>query len=217
MRGYVVGGLVLSIAMNTLLVTWFMGVSPLSRQIAAYQLDLRKHAARPVVILGDSILAAVDSPEGVVNLAMNGATIDSTLDEVLPRIGSLEPRRVLVGLGINDLRYGALPEEAAQKLLTLANAITEEDPSTEVIILAVLPLARTTPLAAQTNNKEIVELNLRLSEAVARRHKYIDHTRLFIVGGALDDSLTYDGLHLNGLGEGILARLLFHGLALDAR
>lgn len=174
------------------------------------------HAARPVVIIGDSILAPLDPPEGVENLAIGGATVPFTMDNVLMHALALQPRRVIIGLGVNDLRWGASPQEVAERIAGLVEAIAQADPTTEIVVLSVLPLARGTRHQAETDNDEILALNALLAEAArAGTHGFVDHAARFTVGGALDDRLSSDGIHLNAAGLRLLSLLLFRGLAME--
>ncbi|WP_075223281.1 GDSL-type esterase/lipase family protein [Acuticoccus yangtzensis] len=208
--------LVVSLALNGAFAGWYLGVTPIKRMLWRAHLSTAAYAARPVVILGDSILVPLDPPEGTLNLAVSGATVAATMAKVLPSALAMAPRRIIIGLGINDLRAGRVPEDVAADLAGLVRTITAADPSTDIVLLAVLPLARAAGprQAAEADNREITALNTRLAEeARAGAHGFLDHSGLFTVAGGLDDRLTYDGLHLNAAGLDILSRVLLSGAA----
>ena len=214
MRFLLAAALLLSLALNGALSIWYIGITPVKRMLWEAHLQVMVHDARPVVLLGDSIMASLEAPDGVVNLAVSGATAPFTLAEVLPDALKLEPRRVVVGLGINDLRGGRAPEAVAADLIALGEQITQADASTDIVFLAVLPLARSTDYAGATDNAAIAALNARLAEhAEVAMHGFVDHTGLFMVADALEDRLTYDGLHLNAAGLELLRRVVLTGLA----
>jgi lysophospholipase L1-like esterase len=76
--------------------------------------------ATPVVWIGDSTaygvgvsdgadavasLVAGERGEAVTNLAVSGATLREVVDEQLPRVAALAPRRVYVSIGANDVTH----------------------------------------------------------------------------------------------------------------
>jgi lysophospholipase L1-like esterase len=206
--------LLLSLLLNAALFFWYIWITPIERMLAKVRIEGALHAAQPVVVLGDSILEVLGAPEGVQNLSVSGATVPWTMREVLPTAIELDPRRVIIGLGINDLRGSASPEQVADRLIELVDQLRATDPAVDITILAILPLARKSALAGETDNAEIALLNSILAEAARQRtFGFVDHSALFSVGGAFSDALTHDGLHPNAAGEEILGRLLFGGLA----
>jgi len=205
-----------SALLNVTFLTWSMILAPWRQEQLLAMAKSKVNSTRPVVLIGDSILADLQPSNGVLNLSVSGATVSFVKREVLPSVFRLEPRRVIVALGINDLRAGVSPTSVASSIESLVQEIEEADRSTEIIVLSVLPMSRSTSPPEDLENESITELNEKL--AIAARigaHGFVDYSALYAVTGALDDRLTYDGLHPNTAGQAILHRILLSGLARD--
>lgn len=212
-KAAVAAALVLSIGFNlALLGYWRLRADERTALLAT--LARQQHRSGPVVILGDSIVAGVGAAgDRAVNLAVPGATIDWIAANQIGLIASLRPSRILLAAGVNDLRAGAVAEDTANRLLSLAENLETAAPGAEVIVLAILPPARTGELAGSAEIEEVVQTNsLLLAGAAARGLAAIDHSALFGGAAGLQDRLTYDGLHLNAAGAALLEDVLFDGL-----
>lgn len=206
-----------SLLLNAALAFWTFALIPWRQEQYVARVLASTYDVRPTALLGDSILEAVGAVPDGFNLAVSGATVPFTRQEVLPVLQDLKPRRVLIGLGINDLRYGAEPLAVAADVQRLVDEVAQAEPAAEIIVLGLLPLSRATDLTGQTSNAEISVLNQALAEAASTGgHRFVNPFTLFSVAGALDDRLTHDGLHPNAAGQALLRRLLFTGLAQDA-
>ena len=208
--------LVGSLLLNAILFVWYWGVSPVRRSMHVARLVDRTWNVRPVVLIGDSILEPIETPPSVRNVSVPGATVGFVRDEVIEGVLALRPRRVVIALGINDLRYGIPPDRVADEISQLVGLLLRADPSLDVVVLSILPFARDTPLTGETDNAEIIAANAALrTKALSQPHGFVDYSGLLSVSGALDDDLTHDGLHLNRTGLALLSRLLFSGIAMD--
>jgi lysophospholipase L1-like esterase len=107
-------------------------------------------------------------------------------------------------VGVNDLSWGVDIQEIARSYEKVIQKISETTPSTTIYVQSVLPvneqiLSQYYPDSKIESNK-IIKLN-RYLEDLSHKYQliYIDLYSLFKANGnQLDESLTFDGLHLNG-------------------
>lgn len=209
LAGVLFVGLALSWA---LFASYLFVARPFQRQTTLLDIAGLVYRDGPTVIVGDSISAALPECAGVVNVAVPGmkaAELDQAHAEAVVRA---RPARVVVMLGINDLRAGLEVASIAASTETFVRRLRSALAETSVLALGVLPIIEN-PLNGDATNAKIRTLNdgLRRSMPTAGA-TYADLGGLF-GGDRLDPKLTYDGLHLNAAGQQILADSLFAGLA----
>ena len=147
-------------------------------------------------------------------MAVAWATIDWTAKYQPDMTGELQPSRIILAVGENDLRAGASPSKTAAKLLALAECLEAIGREVGVIVLAILPPARVGELSRSASMSRVFETNRQFLERAANYGlTVIDHSLLFSSRDGLADRLTYDGLHLNAAGRVLLDNLLYSGLA----
>ena len=171
------------------------------------------YAPGPVVLVGDSVLAPVGSPcRSIVNLAIPGARAADLDAAYADAVAARKPSKLVVLIGINDLRAGAKPEAVAQSIEAFLHLLRDKLPSTQLMALSILPIVEN-EISAKTNNRDIQRTNdLMRSALTGLSEGYVDIAALF-GGGALAPALTPDGLHLNGQGLALLSSLLLGGIA----
>jgi lysophospholipase L1-like esterase len=187
--------------------------SPWKRQEAMLRIYGLIYAPGDVLLIGDSILASVGAPcPGILNLSVPGSTAADMPSSYHAAIASRAPSKVVILIGINDLRAGTPPAAVAHGVVGLAERLTAAVPTAEVVVLSVLPIVENA-VSAQATNAGVSELNLLLRAGLAKtRANFVDLTGLF-GRSELEAGLTYDGLHLNGRGIEVLQGVLFGGLA----
>lgn len=191
---------------------WQFGMTTIEQTLWTARLAHLIGPAPRVVILGDSILRPVGTGSGVANLAIGGATLPFTQSHILPTARILAPERVIIGLGINDLRGGHHPDQVAAHHQRLWSAIQAWPTPPQITVLPILPLGADQTLAGQTTQAEIAALNARLRDLAPRQGVMIlDTWPSLVVEGALAPGLTTDGLHLNAQGTAQLTATLFPG------
>lgn len=186
-------------------------LKPFQRQamvLAAAGLVYRDGAT---VVVGDSISAALLPCRGVVNLAVPGmraADLDLAHAEAIVRA---RPSRVVVMLGINDLRAGSDPKTIASATETFVRRVRAGLGDTTIVALGVLPIIEN-PVNGSATNENVRRFNAELrAAALAAGAAFADLGGL-VGGDRLDPNLTPDGLHLNAVGQQMLADALFAGL-----
>ncbi len=184
---------------------------PHRRQEALLKVAGLTYATGPVVLVGDSVIDPVVVCKGVVNLAVPGSKAADLTSHYGEAIAASAPARIVVLIGINDLREGATPETVTEGVSSFVAALRRLAPRMQIIVLSILPVVESARNA--TLNSAVRTTNARLrTSIVANLADYADLTGLF-GGDSLDPSLTYDGLHLNSLGAAKLSEALFGGLA----
>lgn len=182
-------------------------------------LDAAKHDKQSspgaVVLIGDSLVASlgeVHSQTSTVNLAIGGDTV-RTLKRRLPTLRAVDAARVVVvGVGVNDLKYRRTTEIAHEH----AGLLAELPAGIPVISLAVLPVDEQGTAARQRNylrNDFIRELNgkLRLSCNARSNCRYLDVEPAFFTedGKTRRDFYAQDGWHLSKKGAQAVSELIF--------
>ena len=135
-----------------------------------------------LVWLGDSIvqawpLAPAFAPFRPLNLGHAGDRTADTL-RVVGRL-TVPASGIMLEVGSNDLRAGALPPDVAARVLAVAAALRARYPAAPLLVLGVLPRAGL--------EREVRETNRLLSEALGE--DFADP------GAGLPLSLLRDGIH----------------------
>lgn len=207
----------LSLAANAGAAVYLFVWQPAQRQLALARIGSLIYGRPAVALMGDSLLAGVETCRGALNWAVPGATVRWTRENQVAHLAVPAPGSVVLLLGINDLRYGRSPEAVHQDLMMLLDAIEATVPGVAVAVLSVLPVVEGAPAALGATNHAVDALNALLRRTVIDRNREywaIDAT--FEADGALAPWLTFDGLHLNGAGNELLKRALWHGIAVPA-
>lgn len=174
-----------------------------NRDRLSSQFEVLSGTRAEVVFLGDSITQGGRWSElfpgsGAVNRGIGGDTtadVLARLDQVL----ALEPAKLFVMIGINDLNRGLGPDTATANYQQMFDRIDAALPDTRVFLQSVLPVNDDW---AATNNTHIPTLNAALlAQASARGYTYIDLNSAFSgPNGQLRPELSNDGIHLMGKG-----------------
>lgn len=169
-----------------------------------------------IVFLGDSITDFCDLDTyypglNAVNRGIAGDMTVGVLRRMDASVFALEPRLVVLLIGVNDLSRGYSPETVTENIMKIVDEIKSRLPSAAVIVQSVYPVnsvhgkeyaSRLTPL--------ISELNAALG-ALDKEHGYV-----FVnVYPALDDGTgslireySDDGLHPNAAGYKAISSVL---------
>ncbi len=161
-----------------------------------------------IIFLGDSITDWCQWSEffqnlNIKNRGIGGDRVNGILQR-LHEVVSSSPDKVFLMIGINDLGWGVDVQEIVLNYKRVIQKISETSPSTTIYVQSVLPvneqlLSQYYP-ESKIKGKNILKLNSYLKDL---SHKYqltyVDLYPLFKANGnQLDESLTFDGLHLNG-------------------
>ncbi|NLE35203.1 MAG: sialate O-acetylesterase [Bacteroidales bacterium] len=162
--------------------------------------DLRNE----IVFLGNSITDGAEWFELLGNRKCINRGISADITEgILLRLDAvtkLQPKKLFIMIGVNDLSRNMTPDEVTANYRKILERVRSESPRTKVYVQSVLPVNPATGMAKNHTNKtpQIMELNGKLKELAAEfGHTYID---LFSVMADADNHLprshSVDGLHL---------------------
>lgn len=165
-----------------------------------------------IVMLGDSLThhgewhELLDNPR-VVNRGIFGQwseVLYSRLDYLAP----LQPEKVFIMTGINDLR-GRTPPEIAETHAKIVQRIEQETPAALVFVQSVLPVNNDIQNTGRTN-EDIVVLNTHLASVCEQQAcTYIDlHSQFVDTENRLHERFTHDGVHMSGDGYRLWAQLI---------
>lgn len=177
--------------------------------------DALVEAPADIVMLGDSITheGLWDEYFPQHNLRNRGIGGDTTRDiiERLPAIYALQPNRLFLLIGINDINAGAKAAQTFANYAQLLTGLRAHLPELKIYVQSILPVAASWPLAG---NSTIKEYNLRIERLAAQADAvYIDlHKHFSNTHGNLQAELSNDGIHLTHAGYlrwcGIIGPLL---------
>ncbi|OLN24494.1 Beta-lactamase (Cephalosporinase) [Desulfovibrio sp. DV] len=132
---------------------------------------------------------------GMFKDVVNKAAVSNTTAKILKSLGPVvgqKPEKVFILEGINELYSPNAAILARYREILLR--INKGSPKTMIFVQSVLPVVNRPDLS----NEKIIELNSGLKALCAEMQNcvYIDLFSHFAVNGALNESLTTDGVHL---------------------
>lgn len=157
-----------------------------------------------IVFLGNSITDGAEWFELLGNRKCLNRGISGDITEGillrLDAITKLQPKRLFIMIGVNDLARGMTPDEIIVNYRKILDRVRNESPRTKVYVQSVLPVNPATGLFKDHTDKtpRIIELNGKLRELSAEYgHTYIDLFSLMAdPDNHLPRSFSIDGLHL---------------------
>jgi len=161
-----------------------------------------------IIFLGDSITDWCQWSElfqnlNIKNRGIGGDQVNGVLQR-LHEVVSSSPDKIFLMIGINDLAAGADIREIVLNYERIVKKISESSPKTKIYVQSVLPvnaklLSQYYP-ESKIRSKDILQLNSYLKDLSQKfLLSYLDLYPLFTAdGNELDESYTFDGLHLNG-------------------
>lgn len=158
-----------------------------------------------IVFLGNSITDGAEWFEMLGNRKCLNRGISADITEGillrLDQITRLQPKKLFIMIGVNDLSRNMTPDEVIVNYRKILERVRDETPRTKVYVQSVLPVNPATGMAKNHTNKtpEIMELNGKLKAlATEFGHTYIDlFTLMADSENHLPRSYSVDGLHLS--------------------
>lgn len=189
---------------------------------------LNKNACREnqIVLVGDSITELFNmelfdefcDARGVkiYNRGISGDTSDRLMERFEENVMNINPKVVVILIGINDLTAGADPEYIAGNIRKTVEIIKNSDPNTAIILEAVFPVNTKMNRNKMLNKArlQIGSLN-NLIKNISDEYgaDFIDLTdNLSDSDGMFSRELTYDGLHPTAKGFSIAAKAIIEKL-----
>ncbi|MES2810019.1 MAG: GDSL-type esterase/lipase family protein [Bacteroidota bacterium] len=203
------------LAINVILLAYIIkinykkqGVSMQLRQTRQSIYDMFSIDSADIVFIGDSQTQRFNTQEFFPNIKIKNRGIDSDGSfGLLNRLDSIIsgcPKKVFIQIGTNDIKGGLALSETVSNIKKALRKIKINCPSTYIYIQSVLP-------RGDTYAPEVVKLNnliqgLCKSEGVS----YVDIYTPFLKEGLLNKQYEIgDGLHLNGNGYLLWAKILY--------
>jgi lysophospholipase L1-like esterase len=163
-----------------------------------------KTAKNQILFLGDSITegwATTKFLKGYVNYGVAGDMTVGTLG-LINLIEKIEPSRVIINIGTNDIGFGVAPSITMAEYKSLTKALAALVGEKDVICCAIRPVNNALPMAMTRTNPVIKQYNTMI-QAICNGNGYQFEPETFtchLAGGVLNPAHTVDGLHLSPLG-----------------
>lgn len=174
-----------------------------------------------IVFIGDSITDSYklddhysDLPLAVYNRGIGGDATDGVLDRLQVSLFDIEPSKIVIMIGINDLNWGRSNEFVIEHYEKILSSIKDNLPDSEVFVMSILPenklLEQSSTVDVDKNNENIKKLNIQIkSLAESLDYTYVDLFSLTVDdNGYLRSDYSDDGLHLNNRGYEVWTSLL---------
>ena len=153
------------------------------------------------LFFGDSITADGNFDElfpklRIVNLGVYGDTLEDLLRRA-PEVRAENPARIFLLGGINSLQDDNA-ELCLEQYAALLDALRRACPESELIVQSVLPVGDDIVSFLGCSNETIRSFNAELEKLAGEKGcEYVDLWPVYEKDGALDPTLTRDGVHLN--------------------
>src|SRR5262245_29934544 len=125
---------------------------PIQRQKALLHVGGLVYERGQVVLIGDSILAALPECEGALNLAVPGSLATQPEAAYAAAMAARSPARVLVLIGINDILRGGTPADVARAIGDFVQELRRRLRQTTITVLSILPVADNAAGVAVSNS-----------------------------------------------------------------
>lgn len=196
-----------------------MGPTEIERKTLHYAQLAPYAPENATVLLGDSIteLCRSDDIYGeyssatgvpVVNRGISGETSASMLARIEDSVIAINPRNLVMLMGVNDLNQGVSQEDITANIRNMIQQVKEASPATNIVLQAVYPTDSKRESFFERfqlqgrDSGTIKGLNDKLREMAEQEDvSFVDATDILAdEEGNLRKDYTYDGLHLNVYG-----------------
>ncbi|KAA3612995.1 MAG: lysophospholipase [Calditrichaeota bacterium] len=169
-----------------------------------------------IIFLGDSITEEFEfsrhfGEASVINRGISGDTIDGVTDRLNISVFDLQPSRIFLMIGVNDIGSGFGSNEIKSNYTKLIELITKNLPQTKLVVQNILPCSLEW---GQSTVDQIKEINKFIEKLCRNRGiQFLNLYNSFVdAKGYLRENYTRDGLHLNSKGYSIWAKILEESL-----
>ncbi|MBO5773325.1 MAG: lysophospholipase [Clostridia bacterium] len=188
---------------------------------ASYSVQNANLSKGQIVFVGDSITDLcplddyyLDLPLASYNRGIGGDTTKGVLNRLKLSVYDLEPSKMVLLIGINDLLGGGRDvDSTAKDYAKIIDEVQENLPNTEIYCISIIPVNRTLEQAGFNVDEcraKIMSLNDKIvSISQEKGVEYVNiYDALLDQNGLLDARYTDDGLHLNANGFAVWSGIL---------
>lgn len=170
-----------------------------------------------IVFIGTSLTQNFELAEFFQNLNLRNRGINGDVTEgVLARIDPIlvtKPAKLFIEIGINDLGTGVQRDRVLENYKALIRRIQDSSPGTKIYVQSLFPTqlegGRYKTYCNKKVNEDIVFLNNELRKFTSLyKITFIDTYSGFLSDGQLNPVYSVDGIHLNGAGYKLWAKIL---------
>ena len=202
---------VLIVALSIVAISFMSNKKTLTydEKVAGFESENPKLEKGQIVFIGDSITAGYklnlhyfDSDLKTYNRGISGDTTDWMLARLQVSLFDLQPSKVVLMIGTNDINAGKSADEIAANYQAILSLISSNLPDAEVICVSIIPQNTTYSDDAAENNLRIRKTNEKIEFlASSYGYGYINlYDQLTDDDGLLMQGCSKDGLHLNFIG-----------------
>jgi lysophospholipase L1-like esterase len=185
--------------------------------------ELNKSASKDgIVFVGDSITEGFPIQEmfpnskNLYNRGISGENTRGVLDNLKHLVLDLEPAKVILLIGTNDLGNGEQPHEIVKRIEEISKKIKAVLPGVQLYLESIYPVNGDVPntfpfpVVGSRTNAAIQQINANLRDIASSLNvTFIDmYSKLVGEDGQLKNDYTYDGLHLSIKGYEIVTKQL---------
>lgn len=152
-----------------------------------------------IVFFGDSLTSRINFQKAypdkkIINLGLSGDNLTQMKSRAYI-ISNLSPEKIFIMGGVNSLDDLSI-EKASSLYREILDIISEGNPSAEIIIESILPIAKSA-YSRKLTNDSIISMNRSL-QAICNEYglHYVDLYSVYEEDGFLNPSHTEDGVHL---------------------
>lgn len=202
---------------------WDSTYRPGTYQVKKELFEYYRHKKSDIVFLGNSITDYNEWSEllQLPNARNRGISGDITFG-VLERLQEIidgQPSKIFILIGINDISRNIPDEVIIANYKKIISRIKKGTPRTEIFVQSILPVNNTFTKYPNHYNKDehIQAVNTAIKQLSEKEGAtFINiHDAFLDSEGRLDSKYTYEGLHLNGEGYKLWAKILKEGKFLE--
>ena len=150
--------------------------------------------------------------ETIYNRGIAGDTTSDLLKRI-ENIVELQPSKVFVQIGTNDLGKFRSPKHVIKNIEKIYQVLLKEVPNVTIVAISLYPISRrkmwlSPIIVGIRSNKQIRKTNEMLKELTAKYNiPYLDmYTTLSDTKGRMNKAYTLEGLHISGVGYQVIAK-----------
>lgn len=224
--------LILIAAVEVIRFVMEMGPKDIARKTEQYAQLAELAPQNATVFFGDSITEycsveniyaeySQKSASPIINRGISAETTDNMLKRVEDSVIVMQPRNLVMLMGVNDLSQGVPQDQILYNIRSIINLVQEKSPETNIVLQAVYPTGAERDSLYENfqlkgrDSSTVAEFNRKLAAMAEEENvRFLDLTEILSdENGNLREDYTFDGLHPNTAGylavrDKIVAELL---------